>query len=86
MVIIGMDIHRSFAQAAFLQDGRIKREQRVELIRDRLIKFAKSLSVEDEVVIEATSKAQPLSGSCGLSSNGWWWRIRGWFAPSPTPG
>ena len=54
MAIIGMDIHRSFAQAAFLQDGQIKREQRVELVHDRLVKFAKTLSIEDEVVIEAT--------------------------------
>jgi transposase len=57
MAVIGMDIHRSFAQAAFLQDGRIKREQLVELVHDRLVKFAKTLSVEDEVVIEATGNS-----------------------------
>ena len=57
MAIIGMDIHRSFAQAAFLQDGQIKREQRVELVHDRLVKFAKTLSIEDEVVIEATGNS-----------------------------
>ena len=57
MAIIGMDIHRSFAQAAFLQDGQIKRKQRVELVRDQFIKFAKSLSIEDEVVIEATGNS-----------------------------
>src|ERR1700677_1030506 len=57
MAIIGMDIHRSFAQAAFLQDGQVKREQRVDLVRDRLVRFGKSLSVEDEVVIEATGNS-----------------------------
>ena len=57
MAIIGLDIHRPFAQAASLQDGQIIREQRVELVRDRLIKFAKSLSIEDEVVIEATGNS-----------------------------
>src|SRR5208283_6136843 len=57
MAIIGMDIHRSFAQAAFLQDGQIKREQRVDLVHDRLVKFAKTLSIEDEVVIEATGNS-----------------------------
>ena len=57
MAIIGMDIHRSFAQAAFLQDGQIKREQRVELVHDRLVKFAKTLSIEDDVVIEATGNS-----------------------------
>src|SRR5271169_3676764 len=57
MAIIGMDIHRSFAQVAFLENGQIKREQRVELVHDRLVKFAKTLSVEDEVVIEATGNS-----------------------------
>ena len=57
MAIIGMDIHRSFAQAAFLQDGQVKREQRVDLVHDRLIRFGKSLSIEDEVVIEATGNS-----------------------------
>jgi transposase len=57
MTIIGMDIHRSFAQAAFLQDGQIKQERRVDLIHDRLVKFARTLSSEDEVVIEATGNS-----------------------------
>ena len=57
LAIIGMDVHRSFAQAAFLQDGQIIREQRVELVLDRTIKFAKSLSIEGEVVIEATGNS-----------------------------
>ena len=57
MAIIGMDIHRSFAQVAFLENGQIKREQRVELVHDRLVKFAKTLSIEDEVVIEATGNS-----------------------------
>ena len=57
MAIIGMDIHRSFAQAAFLQDGQVKREQRVDLVHDRLIRFGKSLSIKDEVVIEATGNS-----------------------------
>ena len=39
MAIIGMDIHRSFAQAAFLQDGQVKREQRVDLTHHRLIRL-----------------------------------------------
>jgi len=57
MAIIGMDIHRSFAQATFLRDGQIKREQRVDLVHDHLVKFAKTLSSEDEVVIEATGNS-----------------------------
>ena len=57
MAIIGMDIDRSFAQAAFLQDGQVKREQRVDLVHDRLVNYGESLSVEDEVVIEATGNS-----------------------------
>jgi transposase len=57
VAIIGLDIHRSFAQAAFLQDGQVKREQRFDLVHDRLVRFGKSLSVEDEVVIEATGNS-----------------------------
>jgi hypothetical protein len=57
MAIIGMDIHRSFAQVALLQDGQIKREQRVDLIHDRFVRFAKTLSIDDEVVIEATGNS-----------------------------
>jgi transposase len=57
MAIIGMDIHRSFAQVAFLCEGQINQEQRVDLIHDRLVKFAKTLSKDDEVVIEATGNS-----------------------------
>jgi hypothetical protein len=57
MAIIGMDIHRSFAQVAFLCEGQINQEQRVDLIHDRLVKFAKTLSKEDEVVLEATGNS-----------------------------
>jgi hypothetical protein len=57
MAVIGMDIHRSFARVAFLQDEQITREQRVDLIHDRLPKFAKTLSSEDEVIIKATANS-----------------------------
>ncbi|EHS51352.1 transposase IS116/IS110/IS902 family protein, partial [Rhizobium sp. PDO1-076] len=38
----------------FLDNGSIVHERRVELIRDRFLKFAQSLRGDDEVVIEAT--------------------------------
>ena len=51
-----MDIHRSFAQRS--QDGQVKREQRVDLVHDRLVRFGKvALVLEDEVVIEATDNS-----------------------------
>ena len=86
MAIIGIDIHRSFAQAAFLQDGQVKREQRIDLVPDRLVRFGKSLSVEDEVVIEATGNSAAVERSCDRSSSAWSWRIREWFGRSPMPG
>jgi transposase len=57
MRVVGMDIHRSFAQVAILQDGQIIQEVRVDLIHGPLVDFAKTLSLEDEVVIEATGNS-----------------------------
>lgn len=57
MRVIGMDIHRSFAQVAIWEDGRIEKELRVDLVRDRFVDFARSLRAEDEVVIEATGNS-----------------------------
>jgi transposase len=47
MRVVGMDIHRSFAQVAILDNGSIVHEPRVELIRDRFLKFAQSLQRDD---------------------------------------
>ncbi len=57
MRVVGMDIHRSFAQVAILEEGRITRELRVDLVYGPLVNFAKTLSIEDEVVIEATGNS-----------------------------
>lgn len=57
MRVVGMDIHRSFAQVAILDNGSIIHERRVELIRDRFLRFAASLRKDDEVVIEATGNS-----------------------------
>jgi transposase len=53
--VIGMDIHRSFAQVAILEDGQIIRELRVDLVYGPLVNFAKTLSLDDEV-----SRPRPL--------------------------
>ncbi|WP_456828301.1 hypothetical protein [Bradyrhizobium sp. USDA 4518] len=54
---MAMDIHRSVAQVAILEDGTIIRQLRVDLVHDRLVAFAKTLSLEDEVVIEVTDNS-----------------------------
>ena len=57
MRVIGLDIHRVFAEAAALEDGRLARLGRIDLKRDRLARFAGSLTSNDHVVIEATGNA-----------------------------
>lgn len=57
MRIVGMDIHRSFAQVAILEGVRITDDRRVDLVHHRLVAFARTLSLEDEVVIEATGNS-----------------------------
>lgn len=57
MRTIGMDIHRSFAQVAIPEDGAITRQLRVELVHEPLVAFAKTLSLDDEVVIEVTGNS-----------------------------
>jgi transposase len=57
MRIIGLDIHRAFAEAVAWQDGRLKRLGRVDMRRDRLNAFAAALSKNDVVIIEATGNA-----------------------------
>lgn len=51
---IGMDIHRSFAQIAILEDGVVTDQMRVQLDHDAVVAFGKSLRPDDEVVLEAT--------------------------------
>ena len=57
MRIIGLDIHRAYAEAAAWDDGKLKRLGRVDMRRPLLEVFAKKLSKEDVVVVEATGNA-----------------------------
>ena len=57
MRVIGLDIHRVFAEAAALEGGSLIRLGRIEMHRDRLGAFARSLTHDDHVVIEATGNA-----------------------------
>ncbi|ESX84744.1 hypothetical protein X755_31505 [Mesorhizobium sp. LNJC405B00] len=52
MRIIGLDIHRAFAEAVAWEDGRLRRLGRVDMRRDLLDAFAAKLSLDDVVVIE----------------------------------
>ncbi len=50
---IGMDVHRSFAQVAILEDRKTT-EVRIDLDHDAVVTFGQTLRPDDEVVLEAT--------------------------------
>src|SRR3954463_3145190 len=55
--VVGMDIHRTFAEVVFWEAGRLRSGGRVDMTRSGLEGFGRSLSKEDEVVVEATGNA-----------------------------
>lgn len=55
--IVGMDIHRTFAEVVFWEDGRLRPAGRVDMTRAGLEGFGKLLTREDEVVVEATGNS-----------------------------
>src|SRR5438876_12250221 len=55
--VIRMDIHRTFAEVVFWEDGKLRPAGRVSMTRSGLEGFGRSLGKEDEVVIEATANA-----------------------------
>jgi transposase len=54
MHAVGLDIHRNFGEAVEIRDGVARQLGRIDLVRDRVIAFARRLGSEAEVVIEAT--------------------------------
>jgi transposase len=60
MRVIGLDVHRSFAQVAELEDGVVRQCGRVELVRDKVLAFARTLRADDEVVLEATGNTMAI--------------------------
>jgi transposase len=55
--VIGMDIHRTFAEVVFWEAGRLRPGGRVDMTRSGLEGFGRTLRREDEVVVEATGNA-----------------------------
>ena len=47
MRVVGLDIHRSFAEAAMIDEGRVQQLGRIDLVRERVIAFAKRLGQND---------------------------------------
>ena len=61
MRVVGLDIHRVFAEAVMLENGTIRRLGRVGMTRDRLAAFARTLADDDHVVVEATGNASAVA-------------------------
>ena len=61
MRVVGLDIHRVFAEAVMLENGTIRRLGRVGMTRDRLAAFAQTLTHDDHVVVEATGNASAVA-------------------------
>jgi len=61
MRVVGLDIHRVFAEAVMLENGTIRRLGRIGMTRDRLAVFAQTLTHEDHVVVEATGNASAVA-------------------------
>jgi transposase len=55
--VIGMDIHRAFAEVVFWEDGRLRHHGRVDMTRSGLEGFGRSLLGDEEIVVEATGNA-----------------------------
>src|SRR5688572_4398465 len=55
--VIGMDIHRTFAEVVFWEGGRLRWYGRVDMTRAGLEGFGRGLTKNDEVVLEATGNA-----------------------------
>ena len=60
MRVIGLDVHRSFAQVAELENGVVRQCGRLDLVRDKVLAFAKTLRSDDEVVLEATGNTMAI--------------------------
>ena len=59
--VVGMDIHRTFAEVVFWEDGRLRCHGRVDMTRSGLEGFARSLTKDDKVVGVERSLASSVS-------------------------
>ncbi len=59
--VIGIDIHRTFGEVVFWEDGRLRHGGRVDMTRTALEGFGKTLTSTDDVVIEATGNCMAVS-------------------------
>jgi hypothetical protein len=63
MRVVGLDIHRVFAEAVMLDGADIVRLGRVGMTREHLVAFARTLTHDDHIVIEATGNAAAVAAA-----------------------
>ncbi|CAM4236864.1 hypothetical protein [Roseateles saccharophilus] len=54
MRVIGLDVHRNFAQVAIVENGQARNHGRFAMDRSAVLRFAETLTKEDDVVLEST--------------------------------
>src|SRR5215831_9065769 len=59
--VIGIDVHRTFGEVVFWEDGRLRHAGRIDMTRTALEGFAKTLLASDQVVVEATANSMAVS-------------------------
>ena len=67
--VIGMDLHRTFAEFVIWEEGRLRHHGRIDMIRTALEGFGKFLQPTDEVVIEATGNCMAMSRMIRLAND-----------------
>jgi len=60
MRVIGLDVSRTVAEIAYLEDGLLRLGGRIGLRRAELERFAAGLGAEDHVVLEATGNTHAI--------------------------
>ena len=63
MRVIGLDVCRTFAEVAYLDDGVLRAGGRVELSHAALNKYAQGLRPTDDVVLEATTNTASIAAA-----------------------
>ena len=61
MRVIGMDVHRSFAQIAIVEDGLCRDEGRIGVRPENLRVWAQTLEPDDQIALEATTNSDAIA-------------------------
>ena len=61
MRYVGMDVHRSFAQIAIVEDGLCRDQGRIGVRPEDLREWAQTLEPDDQVALEATTNSDAIA-------------------------